>query len=1085
MSRKTRKLIWSAPLVAVFAVVGALAMFAAQGTGSVFANPLPAAPMNLEVEAAAGDAGRTTLVVTWDAADNAAGYRIDGSDNGFVWETLVAADAGHTATTYMEDGLTSEDTRWYRVFAVNSHGVGPVSSPNSGETDERVMPGPVRNFMATADGRNQLNLTWDPPMDNGGEKITGYEIQYYNTAEADPNWYGLPVGTTAGTAEGSGAATDYLLVTQDDYMMNGGYEDKDSETLSLDPGDSRMYRIRAVNVAIPTDRTTLTAADRSKDWAGATGMTQAAGNPGAPTGLTAVNQEAAGTVRLYWFDPENNGGWEISHYVIQVRRNVSGADWKKLPDVPDAGDYAADAFDTGNIGTDESYNFRITDPDAQVHQAEFTAVPTTWDHDDDTSTDEVPVSWQFRVLAETTDDGADDDATKTADNKLRRSTGTSEVATIRAVVRPAVADDTLGAPDVTATARVSATDAGTSEVQQINLTINIASGATNVTEQNAYRIDVSEDAGATWKPLVQDTRFTGFGDNREYEHVNLPYDETMHYRVFTVGTNWRRNVGPASALVPGSTRASMAPGKATGVMASAPDLETIMASWMAPEKDGGQPVSNYRYRYVLDDGDGVADAGDFAGTDTARPITTGNTGNANLMATIEVADQDTTAADDQPLTEDKTYWFQVAAINKDPLGSPANVERPAANSETWSDAAMLSTGDANPPNMVEGLMSQVAMDTSGNVTGVLLLWNKPSEGPEVASYEVQRKIGDGEWEHPTDDAEESTSMRTSFTDPRHHMMGEMLAYQVRAVNAAGESGWAMVYYPRDPAMMHYPGSPTNVTATKDAAMPTSQINLMWSAPANGVSVTGYIIERAYGSVMFLDADDGVAHANFAFSDHMEWWETLNCNGMLAAVGSSETMVDNPAADSDQAKYCAHYDMTAPSNTAGTIMAGSDVDTKIEEYFNKRYEIVGNVTSHMDTGLMDGTEYSYRVRAAHGDAAGPWSDTASAMTDSADTTLMAPTNVMATSDAAGKITITWEGAENADSFVLVALDLAGYAAGNSRYYETSSVDDGSATMGDITALTSETEYAVLVIAIQGTGANEVYEFGFGTDNVTVR
>ena len=39
MSRKTRKLIWSAPLVAVLAVAGALAMFAAQGTGSVFVQP--------------------------------------------------------------------------------------------------------------------------------------------------------------------------------------------------------------------------------------------------------------------------------------------------------------------------------------------------------------------------------------------------------------------------------------------------------------------------------------------------------------------------------------------------------------------------------------------------------------------------------------------------------------------------------------------------------------------------------------------------------------------------------------------------------------------------------------------------------------------------------------------------------------------------------------------------------------------------------------------------------------------------------------------------------------------------------------
>ena len=810
MSRKTRKLMWSVPVMAVLAIAGALAMFAAQVPGSVFANPLPAAPANLMVAPASGDAGRTTLVLTWDAVDGATGYRIDASDNGFVWETLVAADAGHTMTTYMEDGLTSEDTRWYRVFAVNDHGVGPVSSPNSGETDERVMPGSVRNFTATADGRNQINLTWDPPMDDGGEKITAYEIQYYNTGVDDPNWYGL-LSDGSGTAEGNNAATAYLLVTQADYMKNGGYEDKDSTTLSLDPGDSRMYRIRAVNVAIPDDRATLTAADRSKDWVEATGMTQAAANPGAPTGLTAVNT-AEGTVRLYWFDPENNGGWGITNYVIQVRRNVSGADWKDLPDVPDAGGYAADAFDTEPIATEESYNFRIDDAGAQVHQAEFTSVPPTYDADGDAGTagDNTPVGWQFRVLAETTDDGDDDSATEADDNVIRRSTGTSEVATIRAVARPDDIDDTLEAPDVTATARVSATDAGTSEVQQINLTINIASTARNVTTQNAYRIDVSDDMGATWKQLVRDTRFTGFGTDREYEHVGLPYDKTMYYRVFTVGTDWRRNVGPASTLVTGSTRASAAPGKPTGVMASSPDLETIMASWSAPEKHGGQPVSNYRYRYVLDDGDGQPDAGDFAGTDTARPIGAGNTGNADLMATIEVDADPSTADVADPLTKDQTYWFQVAAINENPLDS--DNERPAAGSEMWSDAVKFTTGDPNPPNMVEGLMSQLAMDTNGNVAGVLLLWNKPSDGPDVASYEVQRKIGDGEWAHPTDDAEESTEQRTSFTDPRHHMMGEMLAYQVRAVNAAGESEWAMVYYPRDPGDHEHNVAPMAPTA---------------------------------------------------------------------------------------------------------------------------------------------------------------------------------------------------------------------------------------------------------------------------------
>ena len=50
MSRKTRKLIWSAPLVAVLAVIGALAIFAAMAPGSLFATELTDAPLNLVVE---------------------------------------------------------------------------------------------------------------------------------------------------------------------------------------------------------------------------------------------------------------------------------------------------------------------------------------------------------------------------------------------------------------------------------------------------------------------------------------------------------------------------------------------------------------------------------------------------------------------------------------------------------------------------------------------------------------------------------------------------------------------------------------------------------------------------------------------------------------------------------------------------------------------------------------------------------------------------------------------------------------------------------------------------------------------------
>ena len=76
--------------------------FCSAAPGSVFANPLPGAPTITSVEPADGDAGRTTLVVTWTPVDGASGYRIDkAASPGFVWETLVPEDASHTSTTYM------------------------------------------------------------------------------------------------------------------------------------------------------------------------------------------------------------------------------------------------------------------------------------------------------------------------------------------------------------------------------------------------------------------------------------------------------------------------------------------------------------------------------------------------------------------------------------------------------------------------------------------------------------------------------------------------------------------------------------------------------------------------------------------------------------------------------------------------------------------------------------------------------------------------------------------------------------------------------------------------------------------------
>ena len=804
MSKKTRKLIWSAPLVAVLAVAGALAMFAALGPGSVFANPLPDAAMNLEVEAAVGDAGRTTLVLTWDApaSGNVEGYRIDKSANRQIWETLVM-NTESSATTYMDDTLTADDLRWYRVFAVNSHGVSPISNITSGTTSEKTNPGSVRNLTATANGREQIDLSWDPPTDNGGEKIVGYEIQYHNSsfwaAVEDP------------------AAEDSVTSTEET-----SYEDK----FDLDPGDERLYRVRAVSGPLELEASDLGDGDRSKEWERVDGATQMASIPGRVTGLTAVNTGASGdTITLYWYAPEDDGGFDITHYLIQARHDNNA--WLDVPDGDelDIEDVNEVTVITGMVGAvaanDAPASVNITVAASNgVPQAAITAHPV--DHDDDDTTGDEQVAWDFRVYAITTDNGVVEEATAAGreDDVLRRSASSPEVATATAANREdGNADDgndipehdPLQVPTVGVTGGTGTTPAEDAKEKKIELTITAEE---DVPGQDSYRIDYSDDEGETWKLLTRDTSLTDFRNDRVYEDVaGLGYDDNRHYRVFAVGRDWRRDVGPATTIQQGWTKESGAPGKARGVMASSPDLETIMASWTAPEKDGGQPVSTYRYRYVLDDGDGVADASDWTGaaSDTPeRDIGNGDTGNSNLMVTIDVAEDTHSVQDTEMLTKEKTYWFQVAAVNENPLDDDA--ERPA----DWSTAVKFTTGEPTVPNAVEGLLSQHAIDTSGNITGVLLLWNKPSAGAEVDNYAVELLDSQGEWVSPTLDADEVMG-RTSYTDPDEPEADEMRTYRVRAENDAGEGPWTMVYHPRDPAAdhSHVRTNPSNLMVTVD------------------------------------------------------------------------------------------------------------------------------------------------------------------------------------------------------------------------------------------------------------------------------
>ena len=133
------------------------------------------------------------------------------------------------------------------------------------------------------------------------------------------------------------------------------------------------------------------------------------------------------------------------------------------------------------------------------------------------------------------------------------------------------------------------------------------------------------------------------------------------------------------------------------------------------------------------------------------------------------------------------------------------------------------------------------------------------------------------------------------------------------------------------------------------------------------------------------------------------------------------------------------------------------------------------TSYTDPDEPEADEVrKYRVRASNSAGDGPWTMVYYPRNPAADhthATTTEPSNVMASSDAAGELMLAWEGGANADSYLLIAVNMA-----DTSDYKTAIVSDGAAQMGTVAGLTSGVNYLGIVVALQGTGADQTFTYG---------
>ena len=530
---------------------------------------VPDAPTRLTARAG----GTSTIELSWTAPSSGStpitGYHIEWSRTGNSRWTALETDTDSRDTDYTHTDLNPGTKRYYRVSAINTAGRSNPSNVAHATTDVTA-PGAPSGLSAVPSGlggSGQLRLTWTRPSTDGGSSISGYLIQM------SPNGV---AGWTQVVANTRSAATTYL---------HSG----------LAPGTTRYYRVSAIN-----------SVGRSNPSNVAPGTTNAA-RPGQVQTLSA-RATGPSSITVTWEAPSSDGGARITGYSIQSRSPNDGTR------ITNTGSTATTFTHTG-LQPATVYRYQVR----AINSVGFG--PWSQEASDDTypdkpsapfnltaradGTSQIDLSWSaprntggapilgYRI--EASDDGG---GTWTI---IRRNTGTAattfsdqglQPATTRRYRVSAINTAGTGPPsnvdDATTDATLpgvprnfTAEADGTSEIDLSWQTPTVDGGA-NVT---GYRIEVLEE-GATWRDLVANTRNT----RTTYSDTGLEPATTRHYRVSAIN---RIGVGRASSIESATTDATV-PDAPTGLVATATTPTRIDLAWVAPDYDGGAPITGYR-----------------------------------------------------------------------------------------------------------------------------------------------------------------------------------------------------------------------------------------------------------------------------------------------------------------------------------------------------------------------------------------------------------------------------------------------------------------------------------------------------------
>ena len=684
---------------------------------------VPGPPRNLTATAE----GPTSIRLVWerpgeDGGSDVTGYRIQVSEDGGTTWSDQAANTRSTGTTYTHTGLTAGVTRHYRVSAINLNGEGTPSNVASAST-AALRPGAPQRLTARARGTSEIVLSWTRPASDGGSPVTGYRIEWSRTGTG--GWTLLVANITATT-----------------------YTDDD-----LRPNTTRHYRVLAINRA-----------GRRSEWSNTDHATTEVDFPGAPTGLTVRPGGVGGSDQLLltWSRPADDGGSEIVGYRIE-RSTTRFGNWVPLATNTGSADRA---YTDGNLSPATTWFYRVSaingkgpGPPSSVAEGTTNAAPpgppqnvrarSTGPHSILLAWDPPETDGGERITGYAIQRIGPNDNNWITHRSNTGTTATTFTDTglepvtryqyrVAAINRRGRGEWAPSPPDLPATVITHADKAGAPTgltaravgTARIDLAWN-APRYTGGVSIIGYRIETSDDGGATWTILRRNTNST----TTTFSDVNLRPATTRHYRVAA------RNLagdGAWSNTARATTDATL-PGVPRRLSAEAVGTSQITLSWQAPSDNGGARITGYRIEVSADGGRSWEDL--VANTRTNATVYTHS-----------------------GLAPASTRHYRVSAVNRIGVGDPSRVAG--------------STTDATVPDAPTGLTANDVTPTQ-----IDLFWIAPAYngGARITGYRIEVSETGAVWADLVTNTE-STVTAFSHTDL---LPGSTRHYRVSAINRAG------------------------------------------------------------------------------------------------------------------------------------------------------------------------------------------------------------------------------------------------------------------------------------------------------------